>query len=148
MSAEPVALVVGNPVDGFVFHGPAYPDSAELEAMTEGLREETWWYAPLRPLPAALSPAAPPAALRWQSAGTDEPGDEFADSAITDPTCTSMYWSLGPAASGMWGVELIGVDEGDERQLTGVHLGHYSSAADAKTAAQGYEDSRRPGTPA
>jgi hypothetical protein len=51
-------LVVGNPADGFRFYGPITPNDPALELFIETeLRNEDWWYAELRPLPAMLAPA-------------------------------------------------------------------------------------------
>ncbi len=81
--------------------------------------------------------------LQWEDAGTDEPGDQNADSQLTDPAtgATYMYWSLGPGrCDGTWNVELIGRDEsGDEVPAAGIALDSCETEAEAKAAAQAYE---------
>lgn len=75
--------------------------------------------------------------LRWESAGTDEPGDQNADSRRGE----HAYWSLGPMLDDRWSVELI-VRDDDLNELPGdgVHLGHFGSEDAAKEAAQARED--------
>lgn len=79
--------------------------------------------------------------LEWESAGTDEPGDQNASTRALP----HGYWSLGPTNDGEWGVELIELDDQlQEVQSGGVHLGHFDSEAEAKAAAEEYEMVRIP----
>jgi hypothetical protein len=57
--AGPVVVLAGNPVDGFTVHGPAVPNSPELENFceTRPMANDTWWLAPIQPIPAL--PALP-----------------------------------------------------------------------------------------
>jgi hypothetical protein len=78
--------------------------------------------------------------LVWESAGTDEPGDQAADSRIVDPGCTSMYYLLGPEGARRWGVELIGVNHAEEVPGSVTDLGNqHPTEADAKNVAHAYE---------
>lgn len=80
--------------------------------------------------------------LVWESAGTDEPGDQNADSSIVPDGCTSSYYSLGPEAEGRWSLELIAVSNGDEISGAGVEFGSFASEVDAKAAAERHEESQ------
>lgn len=82
--------------------------------------------------------------LVWESAGTEEPGDQHATSRHIPALCTSAFWSLGPDSGDTWGVELIGIDNGTELDGVGVHLGHFPTEADAKAAAQAADDADDP----
>jgi len=74
--------------------------------------------------------------LVWEPAGTDEPGDQNADTRLIP----HGYWALGPNDITDWTVELIETDEhGNEIPTGGIHLGHYPSEGTAKTAAAAYE---------
>lgn len=72
--------------------------------------------------------------LVWESAGTEEPGDQNAASQAGGP---HSYWSLGPDYGDRWGVELI-VRNCDLDELVdhGLHIGHFTSEEAAKRAAQ------------
>lgn len=80
--------------------------------------------------------------LRWESAGTDEPGDQNADSIRRAAQgCTSAYYSLGPHLAGKWAVEIIQIRHGEEMESAGEGLGQdFPSEDAAKAAAQAYED--------
>jgi hypothetical protein len=86
--------------------------------------------------------------LTWESAGTDEPGDQHADSTRrVGPGSTSAYYSLGPpfatpsAEDGeRWSVELIQVSHSDEIDTTS--LGTHPDEPTAKAAAQQHENGR------
>jgi hypothetical protein len=74
--------------------------------------------------------------LVWESAETDEPGDQNADTERV----AHGYWSLGPTHDGQWGVELIEQDENlVEIPSGGIHLGYFPSDSSAKAAAQLFE---------
>ncbi|HEX6685548.1 MAG TPA: hypothetical protein VF062_22425 [Candidatus Limnocylindrales bacterium] len=77
--------------------------------------------------------------LEWEDAGTDEPGDQNADSRLY----RYAYWSIGPDGSAdRWSVELISRDEDmNEKENESVHLGHFDTEEQAKAAAQEYERS-------
>ena len=75
--------------------------------------------------------------LVWESALTDEAGDQNADSAVDPPKGTSAYYSLGPDSDRNWGLELITVDHGDEVDAT--YLGAFPSEDKAKAAAEAHE---------
>lgn len=76
--------------------------------------------------------------LQWEAAATDEPGDQNADSSRRiDPRATSAYYSLGPAHSGQWSVELIQILHGEEIACTA--LGTHPSEQAAKTRAEQWE---------
>lgn len=79
--------------------------------------------------------------LIWQDAGTDERGDQNADSFLA----ARSYWAIGPAQAGRWSCELIERDaQGDEVPTGGVYLGsHFTSEDAAKNAAQTYEEKHR-----
>lgn len=49
-----VVVLAGNPVDGITVHGPAVANSPELESFceTKPMCNETWWLAPIQPIPA------------------------------------------------------------------------------------------------
>jgi hypothetical protein len=72
--------------------------------------------------------------LTWHDAGTDEPGDQNADSTLV----AHGYWSLGPEVDGRWVVELIEQNE-DLEEVGGAHLGYFDTEGAAKDAAQAYE---------
>jgi hypothetical protein len=75
--------------------------------------------------------------LTWESALHDgAPGGQNAASALQQPECTSTHWSLGQQANGTWGIELIGVNHGEEVPTAGFHLGHYPTEQGAKNAAE------------
>lgn len=76
--------------------------------------------------------------LTWESAGTDEPGDQNASSGCIE----HGHWSLGPSGDGQWGVELIEKDE-DLEEVGSIHLGHFRSEQAAKDAAEEYEGEHR-----
>lgn len=85
--------------------------------------------------------------LLWESADTDEPGDQNAESTLrvrTDLEATSAHYSLGPAFAApsedgeRWSLELIQIRDGD--QIAATNLGHHASAQDAKDHAQRWED--------
>lgn len=82
--------------------------------------------------------AREPLQLKWETAATDEPGDQNADTNLVD----HGYWSLGPAADGAWSVELIEQEAETliEIPTGGVDLGSFPSEAEAKAAAQAVED--------
>lgn len=48
---EPIVLVVGDPIEGFRFYGPTVANDPDLEALTDRLTHETWWYAKLIEIP-------------------------------------------------------------------------------------------------
>jgi hypothetical protein len=76
--------------------------------------------------------------LKWETAGTDEPGDQ---NAWNTKRVANGIWSLGPAQGGNWSVELIEKDEyGAEITSGGINLGDYPSETEAKAAAQHYEN--------
>ena len=78
--------------------------------------------------------------LTWEQAGTDEPGDQNADTQLLP----HGYWSLGPNGPTDWGVELIENDkDGAEVAAGGIHLGHFPTEAAAKQAADEYEQGGR-----
>lgn len=90
----------------------------------------------------AAAPAAP--ALAWESAGTDEPGDQHADSVLRrHPDATSAYYSLGPALAApstdgeRWDVELIQISHGE--RVGSTDLGRHPDEQTAKEAAQRWE---------
>lgn len=75
--------------------------------------------------------------LTWESAQTDEPGDQNADSRFG----AHAYWSLGPNGGGRWAVELIVRDcDLTERPLYSIALGDFPDEDDAKHAALAEED--------
>lgn len=84
--------------------------------------------------------------LAWESAGTDEPGDQNADSVHrVAPEATSAYYSLGPgpAAPGegveeWWELELIQVNNGEEVGTVGLGSKH-PDVQTAKDYAQTWE---------
>ncbi len=83
-------------------------------------------------------------ALRWESAGTDEPGDQNADSRHGP----HAFWSLGPGTGGRWVVDLVQRDEDlDEIPGQSRQLGEYPSEQHAKAAAEEAErdDTHNPG---
>lgn len=78
-------------------------------------------------------------ALIWEDAGTDEPGDQNADSTTrVAPGATSAYYSLGPTATGEWGLELCQIAHGEE--IGAGHLGDFRSAVVAKDFATWWEN--------
>lgn len=86
-----------------------------------------------------------PHTLVWESAGTDEPGDQHADSARqVAENATSAYYSLGPCllypdgTEEVWEVELVQVRHGCEIGTTS--LGAHPDEAAAKEAAQRHEN--------
>jgi hypothetical protein len=113
-----------------------YPErSAQLNALSRHVARTN---VPAEPSSDdAGEPTTSPAALVWQSAGTDNPGDQTADTDRTD----HGYWSLGPSVH-LWAVELI-VQGSDLEELPAecVHLGHYETESAAKVAAAEYEAS-------
>lgn len=50
-----VVVIAGNPVDGITVYGPAVPNSPELEDFCETppMCNQTWWLAPVQPIPSA-----------------------------------------------------------------------------------------------
>jgi len=74
--------------------------------------------------------------LRWESAGTSEPGDQNADSALVE----HGYWSLGPHGRGGWSVELIEQDADLSNIIGGIELGRFETEGEAKAAAQKHEN--------
>jgi len=73
--------------------------------------------------------------LKWESAGTDEPGDQNASSRLG----SHAHWSLGPGVNG-WHVELV-VRNDDLEEVTsaGVSLGVFHTEGEAKAAAGAVE---------
>jgi hypothetical protein len=74
--------------------------------------------------------------LVWESALTDEPGDQNADSNLGD----HAYWSLSPNSGQRWSVELITRTDELTETSDGFHLGEFASERKAKHAAQTRED--------
>lgn len=73
--------------------------------------------------------------LAWESAGTDDPGDQNADSDHGPHS----FWSLGRDGDG-WSVELIvRGDDLEELPADGLGLGRFRSEVLAKRAAQSAE---------
>lgn len=77
--------------------------------------------------------------LQWQSACTDEPGDETADTRLA----AHGYWAVGPNQDGSWSVALV-VQGADLAEVPGTDLGTFPTAREAKDAAQRYERSVLP----
>jgi hypothetical protein len=79
--------------------------------------------------------------LVWQSAGTDEPGDQYAESVwCVDPRATSAYYSLcfAPSEDGRrWSLELIQTRKGDE--IGTLSLGRHLDEEAAKEYARQWE---------
>lgn len=91
----------------------------------------------------AEAPAEAPA-LVWESAGTDEPGDQHASSTLrVHPESTSAHYSLGPAYAApdvdgeRWSVELVQVRHGE--RVAATDLGVHPTEQDAKDHAQQWE---------
>lgn len=89
--------------------------------------------------------------LVWESAGTDEPGDQHADSVRrVEPEATDAYYSLGPALAApsedgeRWDLELIQTKNGTEIET--VKLGRHPDEQTAKEYAEQWER-RGPGAP-
>lgn len=84
------------------------------------------------------NPAAP---LSWESAGTDEPGDQLADSRIVpDGPGSFAYYAVGPNEPGRgWSLELAYFSPVDG-DVGGVLFGAHESADHAKARAQIHED--------
>jgi hypothetical protein len=75
--------------------------------------------------------------LQWHSAGTDEPRDQNADTALVE----HGYWSLGPASDGAWSVELV--EQNDDLTVIGHPVSlHRATEAEAKLAAETHEEAR------
>jgi hypothetical protein len=73
-------------------------------------------------------------ALQWESAGTDDPGDQNAESQLGP----HAYWSIGPTFDSAWSVELIQRDD-DLQEIGGLTLQRQPTEQDAKAAAQAAE---------
>lgn len=74
--------------------------------------------------------------LAWESAGTDEPGDQNADSEHGP----HAFWSLGPESNGEWRVGLTVRDEAlMEVDSDCIDLGAFATEAAAKAAAAEWE---------
>lgn len=75
--------------------------------------------------------------LRWEDGGTDNPGDQNADSGQrVAAEATSAYYSLGPDGDG-WAVELIQSYAGEP--TSSLHLGRHPDEQSARERAQRYE---------
>lgn len=74
--------------------------------------------------------------LRWESAGTDEPGDQNADSRRLNPGCTSAYYSMGPDGP-RWHIDLRQVRDGEH--VSDFCLGEFGAEGIAKAAAERFE---------
>lgn len=85
--------------------------------------------------------------LKWERSASWDPERDPASHGDQDASSGRVahgYWSLsadcGPDRD-MWGVELIEQDEQlDEVEGGGIDLGHFVTEAEAKAAAQAYED--------
>lgn len=82
--------------------------------------------------------------LAWESAGTDEPGDQNADSVHRVALeATSAYYSLGPAFTAptedgeRWDLDLIQMNQGIK--VDTVSLGRHPDEQTAKDYAQTWE---------
>ncbi len=80
--------------------------------------------------------------LTWESAGTDEPGDQNADSRHLIPGATSAYYSIGPYGDGCWSLELIQMRDGEE--IFCLYWGPRGNEADAKATAEQFERTDNP----
>ena len=126
-----------------------------LETVAARLRVGTFdggtdphWTITLVPEPTTQPAPERPGALVWEDAdnGPDADGDANASSTITEPDigAVSMWWSLGRNVDNTWGVELIGATASlDIIEAAGIHLGHFTTDANAKQAAQEYENAAR-----
>lgn len=74
--------------------------------------------------------------LSWNSANTDNPGDQVADT-------TGGHWAIGPATHG-WSLTLVQTDERDGQVVEEAELGTWDTETDVKQAAQDLDDERRP----
>jgi hypothetical protein len=73
--------------------------------------------------------------LKWETADTEEPGDQNAPSARVHG-----WYAIGPTGDGRWSCELIEVDDGlNEVPTGGADLGAFPSESAAKDAAQSHE---------
>jgi hypothetical protein len=78
-------------------------------------------------------------ALTWESAGTGEPGDQNAESAIVPAGATSAHYSIGPEADGRWSLRYTATDHGDPIESLTEYFGRFGTEDAAKDAAQEHE---------
>lgn len=71
------------------------------------------------------------AALAWESAGTDEPGDQNASQDVV----AHGYWAIGPNHGGTWSVGLSEQAESTLHEVAWHHLGDFASEEIAKAVA-------------
>lgn len=78
--------------------------------------------------------------LIWESAGTDEPGDQRADH-VSD-AMPPGYWAIGPIGHDLWSLDLV-IHDDKGREIECRSFGDHLSEADAKRRAARVE-ARRP----
>ena len=81
-----------------------------------------------------------PRNLTWDSLGTDNPGDQGADSAL------GGYYGIGPDGPTNWSVTLVLFGDA-AHDVTESDLGRFESEDAAKAAAQSYETEHVPVSP-